>query len=193
MPWEKSFDEDAALERAMDLFWEKGFESTSIAELLEHTGLNRGSFYNAFGDKRSLFLKALRKYDKERRRAMLAELEALDDPKRAVCELFDHIVAETIDDERRRGCFMVNAASEVVALDAEVHEILSNGFREFEGFFRRCIEVGQSRNEISKTLHPEDTARALFALGVAIRVLGRGTYTESALNVIAEQGKSLIE
>ncbi len=63
MPWEKSFDEEVAIEKAMLVFWEKGFEPASIADLLEGTGLNRGSLYNAFGGKQQLFVKALLKYD----------------------------------------------------------------------------------------------------------------------------------
>jgi TetR/AcrR family transcriptional repressor of nem operon len=57
MPWEKSFNEETALEKAMQVFWEKGFEPASIADLLEGTGLNRGSLYNAFGGKQQLFVK----------------------------------------------------------------------------------------------------------------------------------------
>ena len=84
MPWEKSFDEEAAIENAMRVFWEKGYEATSIANLIESTGINRGSLYNAFGGKRQLFTLSLLKYDTETRRAFIAQLEALDNPKLAL-------------------------------------------------------------------------------------------------------------
>ncbi len=61
MPWEKSYNEETAVENAMQVFWEKGFEPTSIADLLAGTGLNKGSLYNAFGGKQQLFVKALQK------------------------------------------------------------------------------------------------------------------------------------
>jgi TetR/AcrR family transcriptional repressor of nem operon len=191
MPWEKSFDEEVALEKAMNVFWEKGFEPASIADLLEGTGLNRGSFYNAFGSKQQLFLRALRKYDQERQ-ANTAKLEALDNPKAAIASFYDAIVAGTIADQEYKGCFMFNTALEIATHDEQVQQLVSNGVREIEAFFRRSIEVGQARGEMSKTLNPEATAKTLLALIVAIRVLGRGVFAEAGLRTIADQAKRLV-
>ncbi|MEE4377574.1 MAG: TetR/AcrR family transcriptional regulator [Candidatus Competibacteraceae bacterium] len=191
MPWEKSFNEETALENAMQVFWEKGFEPASIADLLEGTGLNRGSLYNAFGGKRQLFVKALLKYDRDRH-AMLAKLEALDDPKVAIAKFLDTTVANTVADQDHKGCFLFNTALEITTHDKQVNEIVTNGVREIEAFLRRSIEVGQARGEIPKELNPEATAKALLALIVAIRVLGRGVFAEAALYTIADEGKRLI-
>lgn len=193
MPWEKSFDEDETVGKAMKVFWEKGFEPSSIADLIEGTGITRGSLYNAFGGKEQLFIKALRKYDRENRRAILAEFEAMDDPKRAIAALFDGIVAETITDADKKGCFIVNTASELAIHGEEVNRIVHNGLREFEAFFRRSIEVGQARRDIPKSLDPEANAKALLAMIVAIRVLGRGTFDETALTTIADQALRLLD
>ena len=191
MPWEKSFDEETALEKAMQVFWEKGFEPASISDLLEGTGLNRGSLYNAFGGKQQLFVKALLKYDRDRQ-AMLAKLEALDNPKKAIATFFDTTVAKTAADQDHKGCFLFNTALEISTHDEEVSEIVTNGVREIEAFFRRSIEVGQARGDMPKGLDPEATAKALLALIVAIRVLGRGVFAEAALHSIADEGKRLI-
>ncbi len=192
MPWEKSFNEETALEKAMQVFWEKGFEPASIADLLEGTGLKRGSLYNAFGGKQQLFVKALLKYDRDYRQAMLAKLEALDNPKKAIATFFDAIVAETVADQDHKGCFLFNTALDITTHDEKVNEIVTNGVREIEAFFRRSIEVGQARGEMPKGLEPEPTAKALLALIVAIRVLGRGVFAETALHTIADEGKRLI-
>lgn len=191
MPWEKSFNEEEALEKAMDVFWQKGFKSASIADLIERTGINRGSLYNAFGGKQQLFVKALRKYDRDRQ-AMLAELEVLDDPKKAIAMFFDIVVDRTVADQNCKGCFLINTALEISTHDNEVKEIVTNGVKEIEAFFRRSIEVGQARGEIPKGLNPEATARTLLALIVAIRVLGRGVLEEAALHTIADEVKRLI-
>jgi len=193
MPWEKSFHEDDVVHEAMLLFWEKGFESTSIAELLARTGINRGSLYNAFGGKRQLFVKTLNKYDQEVRRGALAGFEALDNPVLAIEKLFDETVVEIAADEQKKGCFLVNTASEIAVHNKDVVDITDRGMREFEAFFRRCIEVGQARGEIRKDLDPESTARKLLALTSAIRILGRGLFDESALQVIAEEAKASIK
>src|SRR3990172_4160519 len=121
MPWEKSFDEDEAVGKAMKVFWEKGFEPASITDLIAGTGITRGSLYNAFGGKEQLFVKALQKYDKDNRRAILAEMEAMDDPKRAIAALFDGLVADTVADTEKKGCFLVNTASELATHGEEVN------------------------------------------------------------------------
>ena len=193
MPWEKSFDEEDAIAKAMKVFWEKGFEPASITDLVASTGITRGSLYNAFGGKEQLFVKALLKYDQENRRAMLAELEAMDDPKRSITTLFDGIVAETLADTEKKGCFLVNTSSELATHGEEVNRIVRNGIREFEAFLRRSIEVGQARKDFPESLDAAATAKALLAMIVAIRVLGRGVFDKSALTTIADQALRLLD
>jgi len=192
MPWEKSFNEETALENAMYVFWKKGYEPASIADLLTGTGLNRGSLYNAFGGKQQLFVKALLKYDRDTRRSILADLEALNNPTKAVGSLFDTIVSETVADQDRKGCFLINTALELSSHDTQVHEIVTQGMGELEAFFRRSIEVAQARNEMPNSLKPADSAKVLLALLVAIRVLGRGVFTEASLETISNEAKRLI-
>lgn len=192
MPWEKSFDEDEAVGKAMKVFWEKGFEPASMANLIAGTGITRGSLYNAFGGKEQLFVKALLKYDKDNRRALLAELEAMDDPIRAIAALFDGIVAETVADPEKKGCFLVNTAAEIATHGEEVNRIIRNGLRELEAFLRRSLEVAQVRKQIPASLDPEATAKGLMAMIVGIRVLGRGVFDEAALKEIAAQAQRLL-
>ena len=191
MPWEKSFDEEAAIENAMLVFWEKGYEATSIANLIESTGINRGSLYNAFGGKRQLFTQSLLKYDTETRRAFIAQLEALDNPKLAFKTLFDTLVQQSKNDIQPKGCFLVNTSVEIAFHDEETRDIVTQGFMEFEAFFRRGIEVAQSRKDMPSTIDASATAKTLFSLVVAIRVLGRGVYDELSLQVIADQAENL--
>jgi TetR/AcrR family transcriptional repressor of nem operon len=192
MPWEKSFDEDEAVGQAMNVFWAKGFQPASMADLVAGTGITRGSLYNAFGGKEQLFIKALQKYDKDKRRARLAELEAMDDPKRAIALLFDGLVAETVADAERKGCFLVNTVSELTTHGEEVNCIVRNGLRELQAFFRRSVEVAQARKQMAAILDPEATAKGLLAMIVAIRVLGRGMWDESSLKTIAAQAQCLL-
>jgi len=192
MPWEKSFREEDAIHDAMMLFWKKGYESTSITDLITALGINRGSLYNAFGGKKQLFIKALAKYDKDIRHTSLAKLEALDDPVKAIETLFDNAVSEAITDKQKKGCFLVNTSSDISAHDQEVIEITRRGMHEFVAFFRRCIEVGQARGEIREDLEPQATAKKLLALTSAVRLLGRGIFEESDLRVIADEANRTI-
>ena len=193
MPWEKSFDEDEVLGKAMAVFWEKGFEPASMADLIAGTGITRGSRYNAFGGKEQLFIKSLQKYDRDNRGALLAELEALDDPMRAIATMFEVIVSQTVADTRKKGCFLINTASDLTASCDEVNSIVRNALRELEAFFRRSVEAAQARRQVPAGLDPGATAKGLMSMIVAIRVLGRGTYDEASLRTIATQALRLLD
>ncbi len=193
MPWEKAFDEEAAVDCAMQVFWEKGYGNASMADLLAATGVTRGSLYNAFGGKHQLFIRSLTKYDQENRRQVLGELEALDDPRAAISGLFDSVIAETTEDKQRKGCFLINTALEILQHEKDVSELVTKGLRETEGFFRRCIEVGQARDEIPSHINAEATAKTFMATLVAVRVLGRGVFSQDELVTVARQATRLIE
>jgi TetR/AcrR family transcriptional repressor of nem operon len=192
MPWEKTFDEAEALEKSMKLFWEKGYVATSITNLIETTGVNRGSLYNAFGGKHELFVQSLLKYDAEFRRSTLAELEAMNNPVEAIRVLFDAIVRETVEDTEKKGCFLINTALELESHDDKTLSIVKQGLEDFEAFFRRCLEVAQARREAPASLNPGITAKMLLSLVVAMRVLGRGAYKEPALMQISQEAQRLI-
>ncbi len=192
MPWEKAFDEDEVIAKAMNVFWMKGYEPASMADLISSTGITRGSLYNAFGGKEQLFVKSLLKYHQERR-AFLAELEAMDDPKLAIAKFFSLVVSDAQTDCDKKGCFLINTAPELATHGEEVNKIVRNGLRELEAFFRRCVEVAQSRGAISKSIEASATAKTLLALLVALRVLGRNVYDKEALTTIADQALRLIE
>ena len=192
MPWEKSFNEQDAIENAMKIFWQKGYEATSIANLIAGTGINRGSLYNAFGGKRQLFTRSLLKYDLQTRRAFLAELEALDNPVLAFKTLFNTLVQQAQHDAQPKGCFLVNTSIDIAEHDQATKDIVTAAFTEFEAFFRRGIEVAKARSEMPSTIDPAATAKVLFSLVVAIRVLGRGVFDQLSLQVIADQAQQLI-
>jgi len=192
MPWEKTFEIQDAVDKAMHVFWVKGYVDTSIADILEATGLKRSSLYNAFGGKRDLFVKALRKYDHEHRRATLSKLETIEKPHQVIQTLFEGVVQEALTDSDQKGCLLVNTSLELPTHDKEIQTIVKTGLREFEAFFQRQIELGQARSELPESIAPQETAKALVALIVGIRVLGRGAFDESSLKAIANQALRLI-
>lgn len=193
MPWVKSFDEEQAVDQAMHVFWKKGFDSASITDLLQGTGLNKGSLYNAFGGKRQLFARTLEKYDREHRQRLLAKLEALDDPVAAIDGFLNATVESSLADPERKGCFLINTAHDLENQPEDVRAVVINGLREIEAFFRRCIEVGQARKLLRSDISPQDTAKALLGVAVAIRVLGRGAYAEEALRTLVAEARRLVQ
>ncbi len=193
MPWEKSFNESDVLDNAMAVFAKKGYDSTSLADLIEATGINKGSLYNAFKGKKDLFTQALLRYDTQARAGYLAELEAMDDPKAAIKKFYTDLVTTSVEDPDKRGCFIVNTAGDIGGHSDEVKRIVVKSMEHVEAFFRRCIEVGQVRGDIPESVDPQPTAKTLFSLMVAIRLLGRGAFDRPQLEIIARQAVSLIE
>src|SRR3990172_6240491 len=119
MPWDKNFDVGETLEKAMQTFWAHGYEATSMQDLVDCTGVNRGSLYATYGDKRTLFLAALRMYDEKMRRQLLADIEARYQPREAIRRMFEVFLANVSERGGNRGCFLTNTALELASHDAE--------------------------------------------------------------------------
>lgn len=193
MPWEKKFKIDDAIAQSGKVFWAKGYEATSLADLLKATGINKGSFYNAFGSKKKLFIQSLLAYDRKQRRHTLNQLEALEDPVLIIHTLFDVLVKQSLEDTERKGCFLVNTALDLPNHDEEVAEMVKAGLGDFELFFYQQLTLGISTGAIPARISPEMTAKGLLTLVVGLRVLARGTYDRDSLMAIKSQAIDLIQ
>ncbi|WP_108880197.1 TetR family transcriptional regulator C-terminal domain-containing protein [Anderseniella sp. Alg231-50] len=192
MPWEKTFDLDEATDKAISVFWQKGYEATSISDLVEGMEINKGSLYNAFGSKKALFDRALLRYDQKNRQKSLRELEAMADPALAIAALFDGLIAEAKTDVGNRGCLLVNTALEFPNQSADVQNLVTSALHEFEAFFKRMIVQGQKQGGIPADVDADAAARSMLALVVGLRVLARGTYDAEALRVLKAGAMKLI-
>jgi len=188
MPWKKNFDEGEVLERAMKVFWEKGYEATSIRDLMEATGVKRQSLYNTFGGKREFFIRTLLKYDTERRQNALAAYEARGTPLDSIKAIFDQAVGDPLS----RGCFLVNTALELQRHDEEIKMLVSAAVEDFRGFYERLIEHGKVQGEIPPTVDASTAAAGLLAALFGLRSMGRGAATEEMLRQAAAQAMKLL-
>lgn len=193
MPWEKTFDMDVAIDRATELFWEKGYASTSLADLIQATGINKGSFYNAFGSKKNLFTECLLKYEREQRRDVLIELEALDSPIDAIEGLFDKLIAQSHTDTDKKGCFLVNTALDLLQHDEDIQETVTKGLKGTEAFFEKQLQQGIQAGVIPNSVEPEREAKGLLTLLIGLRVLARGVFDQASLAAIKTQAIRLIQ
>jgi TetR/AcrR family transcriptional repressor of nem operon len=192
MPWEKNFDADEALTKAMQAFWSRGYEATSISDLVECMGINRGSLYGTFGDKRSLFMSALREYRAVHLHDWVAALARAQGPRGAIIAAFDRAVSAALEDGSRDGCLLINTALELSPHDPEVAQFVGACLAEMETFFRDMIERGQAAGEIPDNVAPVETARSLLSLFVAIRVFSRSRPEAPLLRSITHQAEALL-
>jgi len=185
MPREKEFDRNATLQAAMTAFWSRGYEATSMQDLVDCMGVNRGSLYATFGDKRALFLAALELYDDERRR-MLSSFQARQPPKEAIRQVFLAFTCELRTRGGNKGCFITNTALELSAHDREIRKRVAAAQADVETFFARMVEDGQRRGEIASSLDPASTARGLLATLTGLLVLIRSRPERELLDAIVE-------
>jgi len=186
----REFDEDAVLNAAMNCFWERGYEATSVRDLAEEMGITGPSLYNAFGDKRSLFRAVLRRYAERSMRERIVRCEMLP-PKAAVRAFIGEIIERSVDGDRR-GCLLVNTALEVTPHDTELGAEVVACFVEIEAFFRRSVAAAQADGSISTDRHPSDLAKLLLGVTLGLRVLARSNPDRELLEGVARSALSLL-
>ena len=166
----REFDEDEALDEITKVFWAKGYEGTSMADLLAATGLNKGSLYGAFGDKRAQYLKSIARYD---RTAISGSVDLLrrdgDATVRIALFLQSAIDAVKLDGDRR-GCFLCSASADQAALDADSRKAVLGSLGRLERALEGALSEGKPPID-PKSLKPE--ARHLLAVYVGLRVLAK--------------------
>lgn len=193
MPWEKSYNETDVLDRAMKAFWAHGYEATSMNDLVQATGINRGSIYSAFQDKHTLFVRALQHYDRYHRSDFLARIQQSHLPRPAIIAVFDAAVRSRTGEQSPSGCLLVNTALELSDHDPEIAEIVRQSLVEVEVFFRLMIEKGQMDGTINRKCCAVDTAQALLGMFLGLRVLSRSRPEMSLLTTISKQASMLLD
>ncbi|MDE2570280.1 MAG: TetR/AcrR family transcriptional regulator [Sphingomonadales bacterium] len=193
MPWEKQFDVEQVLGRAMQAFWANGYDATSMQDLVTATGVNRASLYATYGDKREIFLSALRKYDREVRASMLTALAKSDDPVGAIATVFDRFIAQTETEGGNWGCFLTNTALELAPHDAEVAGLVAAAQMEIEAFFRDMVARGQAMGRFPTTRSADELGRHLLASLLGLLVLIRSRPDPQFLKSIRDSALRLFE
>ena len=179
----REFDTDKALDRAMGVFWTKGYEGASLQDLLKAMRIARGSLYKAFEDKRSIYLAALDRYDRtkvEEGIAVLLVPAAGDGLKR-----IRGMLESSKDDATRRGCFMCNAAVDQARFDSKVEAKVTAMLRRLEDAI--AVALKQSRKG-ARWPAKRRAATASFVLNtyLGLRVLARSGYPRTDLQVVID-------
>lgn len=182
----KSFDEAAVLDQAAQLFWERGYESTSLADLETHLGLGRQSLYNTFGDKHGLFLKALDRYREDMGTAALAHLSGPEAGLDAIRRFFEWSVKSLTSPTSRRGCLVTNTITERGSEDADALLRCNHSRAELERAFRRALSQAKRRGELPKRLDVEATATLLVIQNYGLTVLAKAGGNSAQLNAAVE-------
>ncbi len=160
----REFDEDQVLDRVVRQFWTRGYEATSMADLIDATGLHKGSLYKAFGDKHALFMTALERYLEMARTMTREQLAGAGSPAAGLETWLHGVVERQKSGTRRCGCFAVNAAVELAPRDENVRRRLRRHDREMIALVRDTIERGQQAGEFRSDHRAEELAEYVLTL-----------------------------
>jgi len=189
----REFDEAKALEKAIQCFWERGYEATSMRDLETKMGISAPSLYNTYGDKHALFAQALERYLDRSARALIKRFEDSLPPKQALRRFIREIIKHSTNDRERRGCFLVNSALEVAPHDRELGTFIADRFTEIEAFFYRSIKAARAEGAIPRNRAAKDLARLLLGVVLGIRVLARSKPERALLEGIARPALALLD
>ncbi|MEU0273641.1 helix-turn-helix domain-containing protein [Streptomyces sp. NPDC006307] len=183
----KEFDPDAALQAALELFWERGYEATSMADLVDRLGIGRASIYATFGNKHELYLKAMDQYAETREPSLLAQLSQPGPALPAVRALVRAFAAEASSDEKRlTGCFFTNTAAELAPRDRAATHRVELSWEHIETALHSALLRARAQGELAAGREPRALARMLLVLLQGIRVVGKVSSDPARVREAAE-------
>ena len=171
----KDFDESEVLDKAVNLFWLKGYNATSMQDLVDGLGISRSSLYDTYGDKHTLFIKALETYQSQSSGQICSIVSSSLPAKETIKKLLEFIVTGLLSDKTHKGCFMVNAEVEVAPHDEEVNKMICANDQQVEDAFYLVISKGQESGEITNRQDARALARFTFNTVKGIRVTAKST------------------
>ncbi|MET8772121.1 TetR family transcriptional regulator [Streptomyces sp. NPDC004658] len=179
----REFDADQAIDRAMDLFWRRGYADTSLQDLLKELAIGSGSLYAAFGSKEQLYARALERYCALQAGTLVESLENATEIRPAVRQVLTDMIEADLTDPSR-GCLVVNAATERGDDPATVERVAA-ALRHVESALAGALERAKARGEVSADKDPVELARFLTTFVQGLRVVGKArlgrSFTQDAL------------
>jgi len=167
-----SFNKEHALDKAMYLFWEKGYDATYISDLIETMGISRSTLYDSFGDKDELYklvLERYKNYGHRKRNLLFSGINT----KESLKSFFYQHIEKCYSDDIPKSCIITNSSLLIGHIDSSIEEILLNNFNELEKVFKQVIEKGKNNGEISQKANSELVAYSLLSLNHSINLMSK--------------------
>jgi TetR/AcrR family transcriptional repressor of nem operon len=182
----KAFDRKSVLQKAMVLFWKKGFHATSIQDLVDELGINRASLYDTFGGKTRLYQEAISLYQEINQVHIKSFLFRHPDVRTGFKELFEETIRQSISDPDKKGCFIVNSTTEMASTDPMFTHLVQQNQAAVEHVFYEYLSHGISENQFQKQIDPIKTATYLYTMNSGLMVLAKITPDKEKLNQVIE-------
>lgn len=189
----REFNKSAVLDKALDIFWRQGYARTSIPDLIEQTGVQRQSLYNAFGDKHKLYLAALDRYCERAGAAMMAPLAQEMSVKAGIAGVLQNVLDEAANDGCQRGCFVVNTVVERGPHDPDSATRVLTSLEAIAAALQVALERAQETGELSADREPRALAHFFTSTIQGLRVMTKAGSEMSVLHNTVEEALRLLK
>ncbi len=189
----REFERDVVLDRAMRVFWSRGYQATSIQHLVDRMGIQRGSLYATFGDKRTLFFAAIERYDRVVTAKLLAALDGPASGKDAIRAFFRLKVELALEPSRPRGCLVTNSATELASRDRGTTSRVGAVLTKIEAAFHCAVVRAQKAGEIDRARDARALARFLTSSAQGLSVMAKTIPERAVLEDIVDVVLSALE
>ena len=193
MPRTKTFCEEEVLNKAMELFWEKGFHATSMQDLVDRLGINRASLYDTYGGKDALFEKAFARYRKNGHHWLQQLFESAPNVRAGFGLLFEQAINETASDVKRKGCFVVNTTTELLPGSDLIQDTLVKHQKVMEQLFVDYVQLGIDQGELSELKNAQEIGLMLYAFYNGLRVLGKVDTNQDKYQKMVKSALSVLD
>ncbi len=186
------FNRQEALEKSMALFWKKGYEATSMADLIQEMGIGRQSLYNTFGDKHALFVEAAKHYIANNGRHFVDGLSEPGSPVENIRNVLEQVVDFLIGG-KCRGCLITNSIVELAPHDQEVAKMVRSMIQRVEKAFKSTLDQAVAESELAAETDTRAVARFLNSTVHGLVVMGKASASRAALNDVVKIAMTTLE
>lgn len=193
MPRTEVFDRMDVLEKAKQVFWHKGYNGTSMQDLVDATGLNRSSIYNSFGSKMEMYQDVLKHYMKYGDEIFGAAAEKAEGPLNTIRLIFGELLSSILRDTEGNGCLAINCTTEMASHDAKLAGLVTHNREQVVQIFKELVEKGQEAGEINTQRKSSDLAQFLVTAFLGLRISGATLKDKKVLQRIVDNTLHAIE
>ncbi|MEM9681578.1 MAG: TetR/AcrR family transcriptional regulator [Bacteroidota bacterium] len=193
MPKSEVFNRDYVLEKATEVFHSKGYNGTSMQDLVDATGLNRSSIYNSFENKLNLYLECLSQYQKKANTLTSDALLNANDAFEAIESVFNLFLNEVVTDRDQKGCLIVNCKSEMANQDVTIRNFLNHNQNGTLYLFEDLVAKGQAQGRINKNQTAKQYALFLFSALQGLRMTGILLNDKTELHCIVDNTLNVLK
>jgi TetR/AcrR family transcriptional regulator, transcriptional repressor for nem operon len=187
------FDKEQALNKALEIFWRKGYESASLLDLIEAMDLSKSSFYQSFTSKQDLFVRCLNEYQARLSKNLTEKLNSASSGYEFIEQTLVEIITEPDEEIRRKGCFLMNTATISCSLDNSFLSVTENGFAQLEKVFQTAVERAQTEGGISPDKNAQHLANLIVCTIAGLRTMIKAGTNQQTLRSIITTTLSMLK